>query len=268
MKIGRFSRSAGAGIPVCFLFFVFTTRSQDRPPFSPSPSSHSSYSSAEEKLLFDDANRARAAAGVQPLMWDAALAAAAREHAVVMAHETLLSHQYPGELPMAERAGRAGAKFSLIAENVALGPDAASIHDGWMHSPGHRKNILNPELTSVGIATIRGTGGLFAVEDFSRPVAELSLQQQEAKVISLLEEVGMRGAKATEAARRACGTDRVSGSAPVTYVFRFEVTSLEELPDQLVQKIKSQGYRKAEVGACLGGDDAGFTRYRLAVLLH
>lgn len=187
---------------------------------------------------------------------------------MVVTHEVLLSHQYPGELPMAERAGRVGAKFSLIAENVAMGPDAASIHDGWMHSPGHRRNILNPELTSVGISTIRGTGGLFAVQDFSRPVAELSLQQQETKVISLLEEVGIRDSMATEAARRACGTDRVSGSAPVTYVFRFEVTSLGELPEQLLRKIESQGYRKAEVGACLGGDEAGFTRYRLAVLLH
>ncbi|MGB2671169.1 MAG: CAP domain-containing protein [Candidatus Acidiferrum sp.] len=268
MKIVRFARAAGALATFCFLFFLFSVRSQDRPPVPPPASSRTFYPSADEKVLFDDANSARAAAGVQPLKWDAALAAAARQHAALMAHEILLSHQYPDELPLAERAGRAGAKFSLIAENVAMGFTADTIHEGWMHSPGHRKNILNPELASVGIATIRGTRGLFAVQDFSRPVAELSLEQQEAKVISLLERVGMRGAIATEEARKTCGTDRVYENAPVTYVSRFEVTTLDELPDQLLQQIKRREYRKAEVGACLGGDEAGFTRYRLAVVLH
>src|SRR5579859_8274536 len=132
MKSFRFLGTATAGVLLSFLFFLSSVHSQNRPPRS----------SAEERLLLDDANRERAAAGVQPLKWDNALAAAARQHALLMAQQYQLSHQYPGELPLEERAARTGAKFSLIAENVAVGPTPESIHDGWMHSPGHRKNIL------------------------------------------------------------------------------------------------------------------------------
>ena len=102
--------------------------------------------SAEEQLLFDSANRERAAQNMPLLQWDAILASAARQHANVMTRERLLSHQYPGEPALEERAAEAGARFSSIAENIAFGQDAAEIHVGWMNSPGHRKNILNPNL--------------------------------------------------------------------------------------------------------------------------
>ena len=75
-----------------------------------------------EAKLFDAANRSRAAAACRRLQWDAALAASARQHAQRMAQQNTLSHQFPGELPLQERATQTGARFSLIAENVAEGP--------------------------------------------------------------------------------------------------------------------------------------------------
>jgi len=68
-------------------------------------------------------------------------------------------------------------------------------------------NILNPDVTAIGIAAVRGSGGLFAVQDFSRPVVDLSLEQQEDKVISLLKSSGLPGAIATEDARTTCKLD-------------------------------------------------------------
>ena len=53
--------------------------------------------SSAERALFDDLNRERAAQGLAALQWDAALAAAAREHASQMAQRNVLSHQLPGE---------------------------------------------------------------------------------------------------------------------------------------------------------------------------
>lgn len=265
MKNCRFFRTAAAGGLLCFLFSLSPACSQNRPPL-PSPPL-SSQPSADEKLLLDSANRERAAAGLQPLKWDDDLAAAARLHAALMARQYLLSHQYPGELSLAQRAARAGAKFAFIAENIAVGASAEIIHDGWMHSSGHRKNILNPEVTVAGIATIRGSGGLFAVEDFSRPVADLSLQQQEEKVVSLLKEAGLPHSRVTEDARKTCGMDHAY-AGPVLYLFRFEVTDLNRLPGELLQKIKSRGYREAAVGACPDSDGGGFSRYRIAVLLN
>jgi uncharacterized protein YkwD len=270
MKICRFLRTAAAATAFCFVFFHYPSYSQDRSPNRPSSPTPPSASrpSAEEKLLFDAANRERAMAGLQALRWDSALAAAARQHVQVMVHQNLLLHQCLGEPPLDERAVQAGAKFSLIAENIAVGPSAESIHDGWMHSTGHRKNILSADITAIGIAVMRGTGGLFAVQDFSRPVEVLSLREQEEKVIQLLKATNLRSVEATEDARKTCGMDRGFAGAPVLYVIRFEVTELNKLPNELLQKIGTREYRKASVGACSGGEIANFTRYRVAVMLN
>jgi|SRR5580700_4375820 hypothetical protein len=266
MKIGRSFQAA----VFCFLLCISAAHSQDRqqnrPPVpTPPPSAHPS---AEEKLLLDAANRERSAAGLRPLKWDDALATAARQHVQVMASQNLLLHQCLDEPPVDQRAARAGARFSMIAENIAVGPNPEIIHSGWMHSPGHRKNILNADVTAVGMATMRASGGLFAVQDFSRSVEALSLEQQEEKVVSLLKGNGLPAADVTADARKTCGMDHGFAGALASYAIRFEVTDLNKLPDDLLQKVKSRAYRKAAVGACRGGDTAGFTRYHIAVLLN
>jgi uncharacterized protein YkwD len=270
MKICRSFQTATAAAVFCFIFFYSPAYSQDHSPNRPPSSAPSSAShpSAEEKILLDAANRERATAGLHALKWNDALASAARHHAQLMARENVLSHQLPGEPPLDQRAAQAGAKYAMVAENVAIGPDPAEIHDGWMHSPGHRRNILNAELTAIGIAVTRGTDGLFAVQDFSREVADLSLAQQEEKVVSLLKGTDLIAVDVTEDARKTCGMDRGYAGDSVLYIVRFEVTELNKLPDELLHKIKSRKYRKGAVGACQGGDAGGFTRYRIAVLLY
>lgn len=270
MKICRSFQTAIAAAVFCFAFFLFPAYSQDhspnRPPSSASPTA--SHPTADEKLILDATNRERAAAGLQSLKWDEALAAAAREHAQLMVRDNVLSHQLPGEPNLELRIAQAGAKYSMVAENVAIGPSPEEIHDGWMHSPGHRRNILNAELTAIGIAVTRGINGLFAVQDFSRQVADLNLMQQEEQVISLLKATSLQAVEATADARKTCGMNQGYAGDSVLYVVRFEVTDLNKLPDELLHKIKSRGYRKGAVGACRGGDAGGFTRYRIAVMLY
>lgn len=268
MEIGRSFQAVAAVF--CFLLCISSAHSQDReqnrPPVpTPPPSPHRS---AADKLLLDAANRERSAAGLRPLKWDDALATAARQHVQVMASQNLLLHQCLDEPPLDQRAARAGARFSMIAENIAVGPNPETIHNGWMHSPGHRKNILNGDVTAVGMATMRGSGGLFAVQDFSRSVEALSLEQQEEKVVSLLKGNGLPAAEVTADARKTCDMDHGFAGALASYAIRFEVTDLNKLPDDLLQKVKSRAYRNAAVGACRGGDTAGFTRYHIAVLLN
>ncbi len=132
---------------------------------------------SSEQILLQLANRDRTARGLSPLKWSDALAEAAHQHAVWMARQNALSHQFPGEPAMADRASRAGARFSSLAENVALGPSAEGIHQQWMNSPPHRANLLDPQLDSVGIAVSDRNGTLFAVEDFSLAVSDLSIQR-------------------------------------------------------------------------------------------
>jgi uncharacterized protein YkwD len=164
---------------------------------------------AAERALFDAANRERAAQGLAQLRWDNALANAAHDHALLMAQRNALSHQFPGEPPLQDRARVAGARFTEIAENVAEGLSAAVIHSSWMHSPPHRANLLDPELTAIGIAVVGtarrddasaagaglaggATGMLFAVEDFSQSVASLSLAEQEWQVGAALTARGLQ----------------------------------------------------------------------------
>jgi len=177
-----------------------------------------------------------------------------------------LEHQLPSESNLEGRLAEAGVRFSVIAENIAIGPNPQTIHAGWMDSPGHRKNILDPRLTSVGIAAVRGPGGLFAVQDFSQIVPDLSVEQQEHKVVSLLTAQGFRSANATEQARKTCETDAGFAGTSARAMIRFEATDLNKLPQDVEREMRSGPYSKVAVGACRANGAAGFTRYRVAVL--
>jgi len=226
---------------------------------------------AEE--LFALANQSRAQAGDGPLRWDAALAEAARRHCEWMAREGELSHRYGGEPDLTARTSATGAHFSLIEENIAIGSYAAQIHDGWMHSPGHRTNLLNPEVDRVGIAVIAVHGDMYAVADYSRGVSVFSPEQVESRVGGLLRMSGIALRRGDHDARLACRVDHgfpadMTDGQP-TFVMRWQGADLDHLPQDLVDRLGSGRYRSAEVGACPPrGAQEGFTVYRLAVLLY
>lgn len=219
-----------------------------------------------EGQLFYSVNRERAAQGLPVLRWDDALASAAREHASQMALHNLMSHQLAGEPELLARASAAGARFSVIAENIAVGPDPTTIHTAWMHSPGHRANILSPELSAVGIAVVTGNSGLFAVQDFSESSANLSLTQQEQQMVSLLAARGLQASALPEAQQFCNGQRGYRGNRAAT-VLRLETADLSRLPASLEQKIQDRSFRTATVAACTPDNSSGFSRFRLAVLL-
>lgn len=221
-----------------------------------------------ERELFELLNHERAANHLSELKWDDALFKAARQHALLMLDLNSMEHQLPGEPGLEERITAAGARFTYIAENIAIGKDSATIHNGWMHSPGHRANILSPRVTSVGIAVVRGTAGLFAVQDFSQSFANESLEQQEKQVASLLTAKGLHVTGGPDDARKSCnGGVGLSGSRSGA-VIRFETGSLSEIPPELEKKIRGEPFRNVSVGACHTPDAAGFARYKIALLFY
>jgi hypothetical protein len=112
---------------------------------------------------------------------------------------------------------------------------------------------------------VRGPGGLFAVQDFSQLVPELSVEEQEQKVISLLTAKGFRLANATDDARKTC--DKGAGLAGTAKsMMRFEATDLSKFPEELEQQIRNWPLGKVSVGACRASGTSGFTRYRIVVL--
>ncbi len=219
-----------------------------------------------ERQFFEALNRERSVAGAEPLKWDNALFAAARRHALLMLNLNSMQHQLPGETNLAARLAEAKARFSAVAENIAIGSSPQSIHDGWMNSPGHRANILNARFTSVGIAAVRGAGGLYAVEDFSHEIPEISLEQQEEKMIALLGGAKIQAKDATEDARKTCQWRKTIASPNAKSMLWFETPDLDKLPEAVGRKIRERQFSKAAVGACTTENAVGFTQYRFAIL--
>lgn len=227
----------------------------------------------EAAQLLALANRARAAQGAGPLKWDAALARAARQHCLRMAAEGPISHRYAGEPDVEERAGQAGAHFSLIEENVAVGPDPAAIHDEWMHSPGHRANLLNPEVDRLGVAVVASRGSLYAVADYERDVPVLTQAQVDVMITGMLQARGITVLRDSDAARAACTTSKglpSSKSGPrARFIMRWQDADLTQLPWALEYKLGTGQFHSAAVGSCAPqGEQGSFTAYRIAVLLY
>lgn len=234
-------------------------------PSSPRPS----IGSVAEQYLFSAANAERAERGLQPLQWDETLHRAAQRHVGEMAARESISHRYPGELDLPERGRAAGAKFTVIAENVAEAWSAPEIHDAWMRSPDHRANLLDPRVNSVGISVLRRGDQLYAVEDFDRTVASLSFEQQESAIAELLEtETRLSMLPNVDDARRTCEmSSGYAGERKPWFVQRFTTASLDRLPETLRVKLATGKYHSAAVGACEVRNSGSFTAYGIAVLL-
>ena len=226
-----------------------------------------SQTSVADKSLLEAANKDRAAERLPPLKWDPALATAAHEHALRMAKLNQLSHQFPDEPALQDRARKAGARFSVIAENVAQGPTVAGIHNQWMNSPPHRANIMDPTLNAIGVSVVQSGSILFAVEDFSTAVPSFSQDEQERKVAAQLDSHGLVVVTGSADARKTCQLDKGWSGPKPTIVLRYEMSDLSDLPEDVSQKVNSGKYHSAAVGACAPSGSSEFTRFRVAILL-
>lgn len=222
-----------------------------------------------EQYLFAAANEARANQGLSPLRLDPVLTEASAFHAREMANHNDISHQFDGEPELATRGANAGAHFSLISENVGEAPSSVIIHDLWMHSPGHRANLLDPNVDSIGIAIVTRNNQLYAVEDFASTVPILTLNQQERTVAGVLTKSGMRVAETTDDARQTCTmSSGYAGSRQPWFIMRYTAASLNAIPSQLQSRLSSGKYHQAVVGACPATRKSSFTAYNIAVLLY
>ncbi len=98
-------------------------------------------------------NQARHDAGLEPLVENPVLTEIARSYSRRMAAEGFYGHEDPQGRDVTDRIVDAGYLAQISAENIAAGqPDPETVVDGWLNSPGHRANILNPDLREIGQA--------------------------------------------------------------------------------------------------------------------
>lgn len=228
---------------------------------------------APEQRMLAVTNADRAEQGLSPLVWNPALAAAARLHAQRMEAADLLSHQLPGEADLATRTASTGAHFRAIAENIAQGYDPVAIERAWMASTGHRTNILDSRMNAIGIALVHANGVLWAVEDFAAEVPLVEPGTVEEDVARELRTYGVAtaspGSVNQAAARAACPQFEGPGGMGARFVVRWESADPTQLPEPLRDALKSGKYTRAAVGACASTNprNRDFTAYRVAVLL-
>jgi uncharacterized protein YkwD len=127
------------------------------------------------------ANDFRQSQGRPLLMANAQLDAAAAEFAAYMARTERYSHEADGRQP-SQRAEAQGYDWCLVAENLAYIMSsrgfateelAQRLMKGWIDSPGHRHNLLEPGATETGVAIVHSVGSdrYYAVQMFGRPAA-------------------------------------------------------------------------------------------------
>ncbi len=98
-------------------------------------------------------NAFRAANGRDPLVLNAALTAAAQEHARDMVTRNYYGHDTPEGLGPGDRARAAGYGWCLIAENIAWGLNSETAAlTAWEDSAGHRRNMLMSRANEYGFA--------------------------------------------------------------------------------------------------------------------
>jgi uncharacterized protein YkwD len=118
-------------------------------------------------------NAERSNAGRPALRSSGRLMEAAQLHADQMARLGRLEHVISGApYPRPEdRLAAAGYQWSAYAENIAMGQGSATAAmDSWMRSSGHRANILNANVTEIGIGFARDSAGRpYYAQVFGRP---------------------------------------------------------------------------------------------------
>jgi len=135
-----------------------------------------------EKNLLELLNKERTARYLTPLRFSPDLRTVAIEHSKDMASQQILTHLSSSGKSYLDRLVEAGLFFIEIGENVAVSDtfDAAFIHQGFMDSPEHRDNILNPQYDTVGISVVYSEDReYFVTQDFSQALNALGTEEAE-----------------------------------------------------------------------------------------
>jgi uncharacterized protein YkwD len=109
-----------------------------------------------EKDVLALVNRDRIAAKLEPVVWDAKLAEVARAHSRDMAEHDFVGHVSPRTGTALDRVRKAGLEPELILENVGRAYSAAEAESGFMASPGHRANVVEPKAKRMGVGVVLG----------------------------------------------------------------------------------------------------------------
>ncbi|MGM0844470.1 MAG: CAP domain-containing protein [Bacillota bacterium] len=109
-----------------------------------------------ERQIFEITNIIRSSYEAGEVEWDEETAFVAEQHSKEMFDQDYFSHDSPISGTLADRLESANVAFGMAGENIAAqyadGP--AAVH-GWLNSEGHRKTLLEPDFTHLGVGVYR-----------------------------------------------------------------------------------------------------------------
>jgi uncharacterized protein YkwD len=225
-------------------------------------------SAIEEKLL-ELLNKERTALHLSLLRFSPDLRAVAIGHSKDMASRQNLTHLSSSGKSYLDRLVDSRLFFIEIGENVAVSDtfDAAFIHQGFMESPEHRDNILNPKYDTVGIGVVYSKDrDYFVTQDFSQSLKMLETDEAEILIRDEITKIRKENALpplsfhaiASSFARRqsrnrATGKplQNVAGYFGETHI-HFITTPMLVIPRNISREIAREKYETGAVGAWFG----------------
>jgi uncharacterized protein YkwD len=109
----------------------------------------------------------------KPLQLNTSLNSAALNHSLDMAERGVMTHAGSDGSNVAQRVTRVGYAWHRVGENVAAGaPGIDEVVRGWIGSPHHCANLMNPEFTEMGLAYAVSPAtedGIFWTQVFAKP---------------------------------------------------------------------------------------------------
>jgi uncharacterized protein YkwD len=109
-----------------------------------------------------------------PVTLSGTLAGVALGHASDMADKNYFEHVDPAGQSPADRVRAVGYSEKLVGENIAFGPKSVDeVVQGWLDSPGHCENIMDPRFAEMGLGLAAGRAkrGLYWVQVLAEPRA-------------------------------------------------------------------------------------------------
>lgn len=131
------------------------------------PSNPSGNFASFQKEVLDLVNKERTIRGLQALKFNSELSNVATLKSQDMIDKNYFDHTSPTYGSPFDMMKKFGISYTSAGENIAMGQETPQeVMNAWMNSDGHRKNILNPDFTELGVGIAAKGSSLYWTQMF------------------------------------------------------------------------------------------------------
>ena len=136
-----------------------STNPEQKPESTPEQKPSTDFSSYQQQVL-DLVNAERTKRGISALTLDSNLSSVATKKSQDMVNKNYFDHTSPTYGSPFDMMKQFGISYRTAGENIAKGQKTPQeVVTAWMNSEGHRKNILNPNFTNLGVGIAKDSKG-------------------------------------------------------------------------------------------------------------